>query len=215
MGVDGQPELAPRSLREADVIEVRMGEDQRAQVRARPADLRQRPPERVPGGGQARVDDRDAVLVLDEVPVDRPVGDSMDAVGDVAFQGHAAGATRCTARTTRAGDPAAIENGGRSRVTTELAPITQRSPIVTPLVTTTFAPHHTLAPMRVGPLVVKPCHGTGLSGSSKRWLPSVTKQPLASMQCAPISTRSTAATCTPRLRKVPPPIRMRPGAGAV
>ena len=37
-------------------------------------------------------------------------------------------------RSTRAGEPAAIENGGRSVVTTELAPITQRSPIVTPLV---------------------------------------------------------------------------------
>jgi hypothetical protein len=32
-------------------------------------------------------------------------------------------------------------NGGMSRVTTELAPITDRSPIVTPLVTTTLAPH--------------------------------------------------------------------------
>ena len=46
-----------------------------------------------------------------------------------------------------AGAPAAIENGGRSAVTTELAPITQRSPIVTPLVTTTLAPHQTLSPM--------------------------------------------------------------------
>ena len=41
-------------------------------------------------------------------------------------------------RSTRAGAPAAIEYGGRSVVTTELAPITQRSPIVTPLVTTTL-----------------------------------------------------------------------------
>jgi hypothetical protein len=108
-----------------------------------------------------------------------------------------------------------IENGGRSVVTTELAPITQRSPIVTPLVTTTLAPHQTLSPMRVGPLVVKPCQVTGLSGSSKRWLASVTKQPLANMQCSPISTSATAATWTPRLRNVPPPILIRPGAGAV
>ena len=76
-----------------------------------------------------------------------------------------------------AGAPAAIENAGMSRVTTELAPITQRSPIVTPLVTTTLAPIQTLAPIRVGPLVVKPCHGTGISGSSKRWLPSVIRPP--------------------------------------
>ena len=64
-------------------------------------------------------------------------------------------------RTTRAGAPTAIENGGRSRVTTLLAAITQRSPIVTPLVTTTLTPHQTLSPIRVGPLVVKPCHVTG------------------------------------------------------
>ena len=51
-----------------------------------------------------------------------------------------------------------------SVVTTELAPITQRSPIVTPLVTTTLAPHQTLSPMRVGPLDVKPCQVIGLSG---------------------------------------------------
>ena len=55
-----------------------------------------------------------------------------------------------------------------SDVTTELAPITQRSPIVTPLVTTTPTPHHTLSPIRVGPLVVNPCHGTGLSDSTRR-----------------------------------------------
>src|SRR3954454_1917399 len=118
-------------------------------------------------------------------------------------------------RRTRAGAPAAIENGGRSVVTTLLAPITQRSPMVTPLVTTTCAPHHTLSAIRVGPLVLKPCQGTGLWGSSKRWLPSVTKQPLANMQCSPISTSSTAAIMTVRFRNDPPPVRMRPGAGAV
>ena len=32
------------------------------------------------------------------------------------------------------------------------------------VVTTTLAPHQTLSPMRVGPLDVKPCQGTGLSG---------------------------------------------------
>ena len=67
-------------------------------------------------------------------------------------------------------------------MTTLLAPITQRSPIATPLVTTTLAPHQTLSPMRVGPLLVNPCQVTGRSGSSKRWLASVTKQPLANMQ---------------------------------
>ena len=97
-------------------------------------------------------------------------------------------------RITRAGAPAAIDSGGTSSVTTELAPMTQRSPIVTPLVTTTLAPHHTLSPMPLGPFEVNPCQGTGRPGSSKRWLPSDTKQPLANMQWAPISTRSSAAT---------------------
>jgi ubiquinone/menaquinone biosynthesis C-methylase UbiE len=118
-------------------------------------------------------------------------------------------------RSTLAGAPAAIERGGRSVVTTEFAPITQRSPIVTPLVITTLAPHQTLSPTRVGPFDVKPCHGTGFSGSSKRWLPSVTKQPLANMQCSPMSTSSTAATCTPMFRKLPPPMQIRAGAIAV
>src|SRR5207302_5334462 len=98
-----------------------------------------------------------------------------------------------------AGTPTAIENAGMSSVTTEFAPITQRSPTVTPLVMTTCAPHQTLSPIRVGPLLVKPCHGRGSVGSSKRWLASVTKQPLANMQWAPISTSSAAATMTPML----------------
>jgi hypothetical protein len=67
-----------------------------------------------------------------------------------------------------AGTPAAIEYGGMSFVTTELAPMTERRPIVTPLVTTTWAPHHTLSPIRVGPLLVNPCQVTGIVGSSKR-----------------------------------------------
>ena len=67
-----------------------------------------------------------------------------------------------------AGTPAAIVNGGMSLVTTLFAPITERSPTVTPLVITTFAPHQTLFPTRVGPLLENPCHGTGRIGSSKR-----------------------------------------------
>ena len=57
-----------------------------------------------------------------------------------------------------------------SCVTTLLAPITQRSPMLTPLVTTTFAPSQQLSPIRVGPLLSKPCQVIGVSGSSKRWL---------------------------------------------
>src|SRR6201999_613044 len=116
---------------------------------------------------------------------------------------------------TRAGAPAAIENGGRSVVTTELAPITQRSPTVTPLVMTTLAPHHTLSPTRVGPLLRNPCQVIGVSGSSKRGSASVMKRPWANMACSQIWTTSIAATITPRLRNVRAPMRTRAGAGAV
>ncbi len=71
---------------------------------------------------------------------------------------------------------------------------------------TTPAPHQTLSPTRVGPLVVKPCQGTGSSGSSNRWAASLTKHPLANMQWSPISTRFIEATITPRLRKQPEPM---------
>src|SRR3954468_10005381 len=97
---------------------------------------------------------------------------------------------------TLAGEPAAIVLGGKSLVTTEFAPTTQRSPIVIPLVTTTWAPNQQLSPIRVGPFVVKPCQGTGLSRSSKRCDASETKQPLANMQWSPISTRLCEATIT-------------------
>ena len=56
------------------------------------------------------------------------------------------------ARRTRAGAPAAIVPGGRSVVTTLLAPTTQRSPIVTPLVTTTWAPQPDVVPHARRPL---------------------------------------------------------------
>src|SRR4051794_20087529 len=102
-----------------------------------------------------------------------------------------------------------------SLVTTELAPITQRSPIVTPLVTTQLAPNQQLSPIRVGPLVVNPCQVTGLSGSSKRCEPSETKQPLANMQWSPISTSSCAATITPTFRKQPAPMRIVPESPVV
>ena len=102
-----------------------------------------------------------------------------------------------------------------SPVTTLFAPITQRSPMRTPLVTTTFAPSQQFAPIRVGPFEVKPCHGTGFTGSSKRWDASETKHPLANMQCSPISTSLSAAIITPMFRNVPAPIRTRARSGAV
>ena len=67
---------------------------------------------------------------------------------------------------TFAGAPAATVPGGMSFVTTLFAPITQRSPIVTPVLTTQFSPNQQLDPIVVGPFEVKPCHVTGSSGSS-------------------------------------------------
>ena len=64
-----------------------------------------------------------------------------------------------------------------------------------------------------GPFVREALPRDRLVGSSKRWLPSVTKQPLANMQWLPISTSSTAATITPRFRNVPDPMRIRAVAG--
>jgi hypothetical protein len=65
-----------------------------------------------------------------------------------------------------AGAPAAIVPAGTSLVTTLFAPITQRSPIVTPVLTTQLAPNQQFEPMLVGPFDVNPCQVTGLSGSS-------------------------------------------------
>src|SRR3954453_15991498 len=116
---------------------------------------------------------------------------------------------------TLAGTPAAIVPGGTSFVTTLFAPITQRSPIVTPVVTTQFAPNQQFEPMVVGPFDVKPCQVTGMSGSSKRCEASETKQPLANITWSPIVTRSCEATIVPMLRKQPSPISMRPASAIV
>ncbi len=99
--------------------------------------------------------------------------------------------------------------------TTELAPITQRSPTVTPVVTTQLAPNQQLAPISTGPFEVKPCSVIGFSGSSKRWLASPTKQPLANIVWSPIVTRSWAAIIVLRLRKQPAPISIRASGPSV
>src|SRR5581483_7518824 len=70
------------------------------------------------------------------------------------------------ARITRAGAPAAITPAGMSSVTTELAPITQRSPISTPPVTTQLTPNQQLSPILTGPRGTNPCQVSGSSGSS-------------------------------------------------
>src|ERR1700749_250282 len=52
---------------------------------------------------------------------------------------------------------------GRSRLTTELAPTTTRSPTVTPLVTAQLTPNQQLAPISTGPFEVKPCQVIGIA----------------------------------------------------
>ena len=84
-----------------------------------------------------------------------------------------------------------------SRVTTLLAPITLADGHAAG--DDDVGAHQTLSSTRVGPLLVKPCHGTGSSGSSKRCAPSVMKQPLA-VSWSAISTSSTEATITPMFR---------------
>src|SRR5690242_15949780 len=71
-----------------------------------------------------------------------------------------------------------------SRVITEFDPITARSPISTPPVTTQLTPNQQFEPIRTGPWGSKPCHVTGLVGSSKRWSESPTKQLLANIVVA-------------------------------
>src|ERR671923_402191 len=72
------------------------------------------------------------------------------------------GRLKSTSRITFAGTPAAITPAGMSRVTTEFEPITERSPISMPPVTTQLTPNQQLEPMRTGPCGLKPCQVTGL-----------------------------------------------------
>src|SRR5262249_12610554 len=95
---------------------------------------------------------------------DRAVDDPGDGAGAEAASDH--GWWKSISLITLAGTPAAITPAGMSRVTTELAPITARSPISTPPVTTQFTPNQQLEPIRTGPCGSKPCQVTGLVGSS-------------------------------------------------
>ena len=62
-------------------------------------------------------------------------------------------------RMTLAGAPAAITPAGRSLVTTEFEPITVRSPISTPPVTTQLTPNQQLEPILTGPRPVEALPG--------------------------------------------------------
>jgi hypothetical protein len=65
-----------------------MGQDDRAHVGRRPADLGERRLDLRPGSGPARVDHGDLAAVDDQVPVDQPVGDAMDPGSDLGGERH-------------------------------------------------------------------------------------------------------------------------------
>jgi hypothetical protein len=75
------------------VVEVRVREDERAQVGHAPAELTERVVQKWPGGlRNAGVDDCDRPVVLDEVPVRVRVLDAVDARRDVSREHLASGA---------------------------------------------------------------------------------------------------------------------------
>ena len=80
---DRHPELGPRPLGEADVVEVRVREHHGLHVPGRAPERAERAREGVPRGRHARVDHRQAAAVLDEVPVRVGVLDAVDPGGDL------------------------------------------------------------------------------------------------------------------------------------
>src|ERR671925_2156188 len=96
--------------------------------------------------------------------------------GEAKPQHQEPGSLNSISRITFAGAPAAITPGARSWVITEFAPITQRSPICTPPVTTQPTPNQQLDPIRTGPWGSNPCQVIGLGRSSWRCTESPTKQ---------------------------------------
>ena len=78
------PSVAAEPLREADVVGVAVGEDERADIRGRPSHRRQLPGDVPVEAGHPRVDDRHLPRFLDEVRVDDAlVAQSMDARSDL------------------------------------------------------------------------------------------------------------------------------------
>jgi hypothetical protein len=64
------------------MVDVGMGQHDRDQVGRRAVEHAERGEERRPVGGEAGIDQRQPLAVLDEVPVDDPVVEAADAVGD-------------------------------------------------------------------------------------------------------------------------------------
>jgi hypothetical protein len=86
--VDRHAELPAGALGEADVVEVRVREDDGLDVVGPPAERAERVVQGVPRRRDARVDDREPAVLLDEVPVRVRVLDPVDALHRVGVQGH-------------------------------------------------------------------------------------------------------------------------------
>jgi len=80
--VHGHAELGAHRLREPDMVGVPVREDQRLDVAERAPEQREAAVELRAVRRRARVDDRDAPAVLDEVPVDEIGPEADDALGD-------------------------------------------------------------------------------------------------------------------------------------
>jgi hypothetical protein len=88
--MDGDAALRPGALGEADMVEVRVGEHDRGDVRQATPERGQRLLQRLPRTRDARVDDGQSSVVLDQIPVRVGVLDAVDARTDVLVQ-HPAG----------------------------------------------------------------------------------------------------------------------------
>ena len=86
MHVDRDAELAARPFGEAHMVEVRMGEHDGGDIGGTAPDAPQGVQERVPGTRDAGVDDGQATVFLDQIPVGVAVLDPVDARGYVRVQ---------------------------------------------------------------------------------------------------------------------------------
>ena len=89
---------------------------------------------------------------------------------------------------TRHGFPAANTPAGMSRVTTLPAPMTLSEPMVTPPITRTPAPNHTLSPTVIGLKICQP---------SRRFFGSMAWVTVEKVQSGPIRTASPKVTSPP------------------
>src|ERR1022692_3216633 len=90
-------------------------------------------------------------------------------------------------RITLAGTPAAKQCDGMSFVTTELAPITTSSPMVTPPTIVHLVPTQTLLPSTMGPVQKgRSRNGTSDHSGPKQWVMSWIEDPSAIPQSCPI-----------------------------